>query len=387
MSDTSNFPATPVLAVDTNAFYSDLELQNQTWKSALLRGRRGQLRLWIPEVVVREVIRLHARKLEEAIRKMRTGLSDVRSLRLDEGIIPDREKLEQVVRAKAADYETRLRSALATAKAEILPLPRVSHEVLLERAMSETRPFRLKSRDPENKGPDGYRDALIWLSIAEVASKLADCNLMIFVTANHADFCEGHKDDVSISPDLLADLPSPGPKVQRRATLQQALEDLPEPPEVEETQEPSPEPEPNVRDSLLQWVTHSCEKSLPGVSVNDPDDEQFGGYTFEGLRLPNALENPTIEYIELHEGTLDWSVYETYEEGTQLASVTVEAEVQFDGFARKSSDLGDLEMHDSDWNDHMVWAYTTQPARLTFNATLDPQAGVADLTFEGGEAL
>ncbi|MER8011085.1 PIN domain-containing protein [Streptomyces sp. NPDC094149] len=376
----------PILAVDTNAFYSDLELQNQAWKSILLRGSRGQIQLWIPEVVVREVVRLHARKLEEAIRKMRTGLSEVRNLRLDEGIIPDRKKLEQEVRAKAADYEVRLRSTLVGAGVKILPLPSVPHEVLLERAMNEEKPFRLKARDPENKGPDGYRDALIWLSIAEAASTLTDSDLLLFVTANHADFCEGNNEDVSLSPILLADLPSPGPIVQRRATLQEALESLPVTPEAEETEEPLPEPEPSVRDSLLQWVSHACEKSLPGVSVNDPDDEHFAGYTFEGLRLPTALENPTIEYIQLHEETLDWSIYETYEEGTQLAAVTIEAEVQVDGFAPKSSDLDDLDMHDSDWNDHMVWAYTTQPARLIFNATLDPQTGVVDLSFEGGEA-
>ncbi|MEE4492518.1 PIN domain-containing protein [Streptomyces sp. BE230] len=385
MPETSDVRVPPVLAVDTNAFYGDLELQNQAWNTTLLRCSRGQLRLWIPEVVVREVVRLHARRLEEAIRNMRTGLSGVRGLRLAEGIVPDHNELERNVRSKAEGYETRLRSALSNAGATILPFPSVPHEVLLRRAMSETKPFRMKARDPENKGPDGYRDVLIWLSIAEAAAALSSSDLLVFVTANHTDFCDGTRDDTSVSPSLLADLSVPVPQVKRCAALQHALDGLPEASVTDEVGELLIDPATSTREVILEWVKDACAKSLPGAGVND--DDFSSGYTFEGLSLPGALENPTIEYIDLGEGTLDWSVYETYEEGTQLASVTIEAEVQFDGFAQKSADLDGLEVHDSNWNDHMVWAYITQPARLTFNVTLDPQAGVVDLVFEGGEAI
>jgi hypothetical protein len=65
--------------------------------------------------------------------------------------------------------------------------------------MAESKPFRLKSQDPENKGPDGYRDALIWLSIAESASTMTDRDLLVFVTSNHKDFCDEGQEDPSVS--------------------------------------------------------------------------------------------------------------------------------------------------------------------------------------------
>ncbi|MFD5017231.1 PIN domain-containing protein [Streptomyces chartreusis] len=375
-------PDIPVVAVDTNALYGDLELQNSAWKTVLLRCRQGQLELWVPEVVVRETIRHHGRTLNAAIRKMRTGLSNVRSLRLDNGILPDRQELENAVRQKAEGYEGRLRSALRDAGAKILPLPTVSHEALLERALAERKPFRLKAQDPENKGPDGYRDALIWLSIAEAASATDGSKLLVFVTTNHKDFCDEGANDSSVSGDLLEDLPRTGLVVKRYSDLKEALAVLPE-----AADEPAAEPEPGVREQILEWVEEACTKSLPGTSVETHNEDYTSGYSFGDLQLPAALQNPTIQYIDLYRDSLQWSVHDSYEDGTELAAVSIEADVQFDGFAYKSDDIEGLEVHDADWNNHMMWVYATYPTVLSFNATISPQQEVMDVTFEGGDQL
>ncbi|MGW5779883.1 PIN domain-containing protein [Streptomyces sp. NPDC003863] len=377
---------TTVVAVDTNAFYGDLELRHSAWRSTLLRCREEGYELWVPEVVIQETVRHHARKLDVAIRQMRTGLSDVRALGLDEGLLPGREELEAAVRLKADGYEERLRSAMREAGARILPLPSTPHQSLLERAMAESKPFRLKSQDPENKGPDGYRDALIWLSIAEAASTMTDRDLLVFVTSNHKDFCDEGQEDPSVSAQLLADLPHPGPQVRRCADLRTALGLLPEPSaESASAVGPSAEAGPAIAEQMLELVEIACEKTLPGMSVEAYDGDHGTGYSFGDLPLPSAMENPTIEYVELYRDTLEWAVHDVYEDGTQLATVRVEADVQFDGFAYKSDFAEGLDVHDSDWNDHMMWVYTTQRAALVFNATITPQREVADLTFEGGD--
>jgi predicted nucleic acid-binding protein len=374
------------VAVDTNAFYSDLELRHSAWKSVLLRCREEGYELWVPEVVIQETVRHHARKLEAAVRQMRTGLSDVRALGLDDGLLPGREKLEAAVRRKADGYEERLRSALRGAGARVLPLPSVSHQSLLERAMAESKPFRLKSQDPENKGPDGYRDALIWFSIAESASTMTDKDLLVFVTNNHKDFCDGGLEDSSVSEQLLTDLPHPGPQVRRCADLKAALDLLPEAGAEPATEVgPPAEAGPAVEEQILELVEIACEKTLPGMSVEADGEGHATGYSFSDLPLPSAMENPTIEYIELHQETLEWAAHDVYKDGTQLATIRVEADVQFDGFAYKSDFTEGLDVHDSDWNDHMMWVYTIRRAVLVFNATITPQREVTDLTFEGGD--
>ncbi|MEI5011715.1 PIN domain-containing protein [Streptomyces sp. PmtA] len=375
-----------IVVVDTNAFYGDVELRHSAWRSTLLRCREEGYELWVPEVVIQETVRHHARKLEAAVRQMRTGLSDVRALGLDEGLLSGREELEAAVRRKADGYEERLRSTLRGAGARILPLPSTSHQSLLERAMAESKPFRLKSQDPENKGPDGYRDALIWLSIAECASTMTDRDLLVFVTNNHKDFCDGGKEDSSVSAQLLADLPHPGPQVRRCADLRTALGLLPEPSaESASAAGPSAEAGPAIAEQILELVELACEKTLPGMSVEAYDEDHGTGYSFGDLPLPSAMENPTIEYVELHRETLEWAVHDVYEDGTQLATVRVEADVQFDGFAYKSDFAEGLDVHDSDWNDHMMWVYMIRRAVLVFNAAVTPQQEVTDLTFEGGD--
>jgi hypothetical protein len=368
------------VAVDTSAFFSDLTMKNESWVNTLLRAKRGEIDLWIPEVVVRESIRHFNRSLEAAIKEMRDGLAKVRALRLDEELLPARKDLESAVRAKAEGFEERFRDRLLDAGARILSLPEVSHAELLTRAIEEKKPFRTKGQDPDKKGPDGYRDALIWASITEAASRFTEDDTLIFVTNNHKDFCD--KDGEDVAADLLADLPEPRPTVKRLKSLDLMLKYLPQP-------VAPPEPaSPSLDDKILDAVLAACEELL-GAEVDDGYEDRSPGYSFGDIEIPRAMETITIESITPDKGSLAWSAYDRFAEDTVLATATLNAGLLFDGFMDKHDFYAtdEVEAHDSDWNDHVAWVYVERTAQLTFHVTIEEGTQDVDVTFEGGESI
>ncbi|MFI0808207.1 PIN domain-containing protein [Streptomyces echinatus] len=381
--------STATVAVDTSAFFSDLAMKNEAWVNTLLRAKRGEIELWVPEVVVQESVRHFTRSLEVAIKEMRDGLAKVRSLRLDEDLLPPRKDLERSVRAKADGFEERFRQRLLDAECRILGLPSISHAELLSRAIAEKKPFRHKAQDPGKKGPDGYRDALIWASIAEAASHFTDDDTLIFVTDNHKDFCDNDGEDIAA--DLLADLPEPRPVVRRLKSLDALLKYLPQPmvtPKTEYSVVPPEATSPSLDDKILDAVLAACEE-LVGADVDDGYEERSPGFSFNGISFPGAMETITIESITPDAETFAWGTYDRFAEDTMLATATINADLLFDGFMDKHTYYAsdEVEAHDSDWNDHVAWVYVEKSAQLTFHVTIEEGTEDVDVTFEGGEAI
>lgn len=376
------------VAIDTSAFFSDLAMKNEAWVNTLLRAQRGEIDLWVPEVVVQESIRHFNRSLEVAIKEMRDGLAKVRALRLDENLFPSRGDLERSVRAKAEGFEERFRRRLLDAGASILGLPSISHTELLSRAIAEKKPFRHKAQDPGKKGPDGYRDALIWASVTEAASRFTADDTLIFVTDNHKDFCD--KDGEDIAADLLADLPEPRPTVKRLKSLDALLQYLPPaavPPDTSQPTAPEASTS-NLDEKILNAVLSACEELL-GAEVDDGYDERSQGFSFDGIFFPGAMETITIESITPDAETLTWGTYDRLAEDTALATATINADLLFDGFMDKHSYYAsdEAEAHDSDWNDHVAWVYVERSAQLTFHVTIEEGTQEVDVTFEGGQSI
>ncbi|MFE2326679.1 PIN domain-containing protein [Streptomyces sp. NPDC059385] len=368
----------PTVVIDTSAFFKDLALENEAWVNTLLRSNRNEIVVWVPEVVVQESIRHFARSLEEAVGKMRTGLAPVRSLRLDVDLLPPHKELEEAVRRKADGFGERLRMKLLHAGVRILELPEISHGELLSRAIAEKKPFRLKAQDPEKKGPDGYRDALIWASVAEAAAGFASDETLIIVTNNHKDFCDENGEE--LAKDLLNDLPDPHPTVKRFSTLDDMLKYLPEPPP------PADPASTSLVDSIRDAVLERCEQ-LYGSSLDEGYDERSYGPSLGSVHLPGAMQNPTFQSIDPDMESFSWELYDRIDEDTLLATARINADITLDGFADKGSYGSELEVHEFDWNSHMSWVYVERSVQLTFNLTIDAKNEDVDVTFEGGDEI
>lgn len=60
----------PVVVIDTTEFQQDLTLRRSAWQQARLWSLKDRLRLWVPEVVVREAVRHYRVQVTQQLGKL-----------------------------------------------------------------------------------------------------------------------------------------------------------------------------------------------------------------------------------------------------------------------------------------------------------------------------
>lgn len=267
-------------------------------------------------------------------------------------------------------YAAALRDRLAQPGFRILELPDVAHNVLLERAISARRPFG---------GHDsGYRDTLIWFGV----QSLAVDDEVVLISENREDF--GFKGTPeALHSHLVEDLKAGG--LDDRVTLLHSTErfiELYVPPDAEALyalEHKLAQTDSRLRNALLGVIA----KSLEGQSLDDQ----------EGLRLPcaDALEGSTIQAVEeLSEVTV--SSARRLDDHRAVLEARATAVVSADYFIYKadlyaSGEEEQVDILDSDWNRHYVWAQAELGAHLELAATVDVDADevldldIAELSF------
>jgi hypothetical protein len=151
--------------------------------------------LCVPAVVLEEAVNLVRKSIEDVNLK----LGAAQRLTGDEKTYP---KLD--VTSGLATYRESLDVLLKYLNARILPYPSIGHQDLVRRALAPNKPFVSSGR--------GYRDALIWFSVLELAQS---CNQEVsFISANLDDWCQSKK-DLQLHGDLLSDLNSKGMSASR----------------------------------------------------------------------------------------------------------------------------------------------------------------------------
>jgi hypothetical protein len=375
----------PAVVVDTTGFHRDLTLSKSSWLQTRLWALKGQLQLWVPEVVIRETVRHYSTQLDQHLAKMADADDALSKLSVgSHSHLGVDDHCSKVVALKAG-YEQWLRERLGRVGATILPLPQMSHEEMLSRALREEKPFRIKG-DGAKKGPDGYRDMLIWASVAEYsAAHLGTSDTLILVTRNHTDFCDDKEPD-TVAAVLRADLGDAAPTVRRLAELDELAHLLPVQPQdaAEIKMQDDLATDGQVRTGLTEAVQREYEALADREIADTYRDERFGtGLDFDALRLP--LENPRLRWLEADLRTTRATVYGTdpdYDPALILARVTVTAEADIAGYIHVSDYDETFDFSTSLVNDHMFEAEGSRLVVLHFNVGIDPDGSVAFLDLE-----
>jgi PIN domain len=366
----------PVVIVDTTEFFKDPLLAGAPWLRTRTRTLKRQVSLWIPEVVIMEAVRHYRAKLDEHIAK----LSSLPRLAWDEGYVRGIAEARDLISQLKEGYEQWLRDRLQRAGAEILPLPAMPHAEMAERAMREEKPFRMRG----DKGPDGYRDMLLWASVVEFAIfDLEPDDTLILVTGNYRDFCDRDQASDAIAAALLADLGEDPPTVKRLQDLYQLDTLLPPEPEGSEELRLGDllATDPHLRTALRQLVEREC-KALEGRQVADlyePEDRS------QGLDIQGVLlRRPRIRSLEIDLETIDVTVYGRdldSDPRLYLVAVTVMADVIFDGYF---GGAGNLEPPPElrQWRD-----VASMLVDFQFNARIADDGSIASLELERGHPV
>lgn len=168
-----------LVIVDTTEFKKDRFLERNAFRLLLRGSERGDFRVVIGEVTIREAVNHIRESGEQALGELHRALKALRNLRQ-----PFTPKILTDLTAEtiADNYNVFLRRELTRHDVQIAPLPTVSHDTVLQRALDRRKPF-------DSKGHDGYRDALLWETIREISKQSSEP--IAFITNNHGDFSDG----------------------------------------------------------------------------------------------------------------------------------------------------------------------------------------------------
>lgn len=368
-------PAPIAVVIDSNIMWHQWWLTGASWEKMRDLVDQDRIVLYVPEVVVQEVARGRRHDANELIEELnQVNLSRIERL-LNLELPTNKTDLASKVHTLVANYDTELRARLLELGAEIIPVPSVSQQVILTRALENRRPF-------DADGRNGYRDVLIWHSLLDIAKLSYDG--IVFASNNTSDFCTGKPSVLlPVLADELANV-SPRTKVLLAASVKEIGTRVEE---MERLIEPEPVTFARPDDDHIQAALIVCVDVIV-AGAKPPTPGRWGEDLDEGWPFHSILEEDPVDAvsIDLDSNTLscapggdDWEEF----------IATVRAEVTLGGFAFKADyyveDRVRLSVQDSDWNKHYMHVQEYHDADLTFRLTLNKDGEIEECWLTGAE--
>ncbi|MDQ3933062.1 MAG: PIN domain-containing protein [Actinomycetota bacterium] len=190
-----------IVVIDSNIFFSDFLMRRPRFRLIREEAREGRFQLAIPEVVVQETVNLYREELVKAHASLQDRIQKPLSRlnELESGLQPS---TDLDIDATVATYERLLRERLADVRANVLPLPNVPEQDVIDRALARRKPFK--------RSDAGYRDTLIWESVLRVAQD----DDVVLISNNQNDFGEDDTPE-SLASHLKEDLAAAGLPAER----------------------------------------------------------------------------------------------------------------------------------------------------------------------------
>jgi hypothetical protein len=173
-----------LVVLDTNAFHSDVHATRPRLRGILDAPlNQAAFEVFVPEVVLRELDKQFARRSKKVVRDMNKAFGDFKDDLAALGMVPLERR--QVDGAAVEKYRHDLEVRLSNAAVTILPTPE-DLSPAIEWAVNRRKPFK--------DSGEGLPDAVIWLSVLELACTRPDP--ILFVSSNWKDFADAGSDSV-----------------------------------------------------------------------------------------------------------------------------------------------------------------------------------------------
>jgi hypothetical protein len=354
-----------LLCFDANALHGDPLLLKPLAQRVLAHASAGICEVHMSPVVLAQLDRMLRADIggeHDAV------LTRVNSMG-DRYQVPTERVLEglDALRSAAQDRISARRDELQALRGFFVqPWPDASVHDVVERELARRRPFM----DKEKAGTVGHRDTIIWLGVLHLAATRPDDDL-IFVTKD-----KGFLEEDGLHSDLKEDLGRSGisaVRVRRMPDLYSVVTFLDR--EVEADQRRAA-----ARASIRQALHEYNAELVKNVQWGWEWDPRDGGQTPPSIDadIPPEMEEATVDSIETQ---LDVTIRPDTPETGQPVECTHQVLISFSGFMTKSDwylhDYDDLELWDSDHNDHYVSVAAHRLLELTTKVTYDPDADEA----------
>lgn len=343
-----------LVILDTNVIVGDFRLTAASSRLLIENLKQAGHELAVPELVVQEAVNKFREQLTDDAKSM-VKLTHSVSQKLGQRITPC---LHPIYIAKhVTEYDQFLRNKLREHGASTPPLPDVSHQEVIRRALDRRKPFSADGRQ-------GYRDTLIWETIRglvkEIDGKIA------FISLNKHDFAG---DNGELHKELKADLAADGPPEDYGSLFLRELQavnlvddDLPEDKvrlflRVDQFLDKCVIPNLPLAEQAIAKLTQFAPKgcSLPEVIAEALSEPLYGTeISAECLGKLSEIENPSI-YSVGNVSELEFSHKTELSKSEAVLKMTATVDCEFMGFLFKSDywllyEEDAPSVLDADWN-------------------------------------
>ena len=320
--------------LDANAVIAEQYGASAHIRALLSASSAVGFQVHLPKVALEEIAAIYERDLSKNAKEADKRLSRLSWL-LGRSIDSPVDGFDS--KEETESFRERLLSHLGMTESRIIDYPDTPHETLVKRATSRKRPF-------DDNG-SGYRDALIWESVLELAKQVKGS---IVLVTKDKDFREGSS---NLHSDLIKDLERIG-LPEDKVTLATDLAVL-----VDQHVRPNLGTLP--WESSLQYLAQggvNLEESITRILLDACSGKEWEPAE---LGIPWKYESPTLAMIADVSGL---TVIDIGQLNSSQVLVKVEADViaEFDVFVHKpdwyTSEDSRLTVVEFDWNSHYVWA-------------------------------
>jgi len=336
------------IVFDANVIFTNWQLNGPSMVLIEKLIASGECKLIVPEIVILEAHNLYKEEMSKLIQEMKkfNGLVTNAQHAIK---VPD---IDQICK----QYESALDSRLTTLNTYRLPFSDIPQTSIVSRALARKIPFHESGR--------GFRDALIWECILKVVNS---DNVTFFVSKNCKDFC--NKGSIEqLHPDLLNDLKAKE-LPENCVCLCSDIKGLVNSHLLSHLEKVVNDATKQLKQgqykqfSIRQWFIDNREQIETLLNKDADFEAVLYGY--------HELEDPSVSYIENPD---DITVEEAFalEDDKVYIDAKAYADVIFDVFIFKPDyyimeDEYPLEIQDSDWNEHYVWAQLTIHIPIRFS--------------------
>lgn len=312
---------------DTNIVVKESFFRSSTAHSFLKTARFLNLNVVIPQVVIDEVhgkypdfIRVRHDKFEKAAKELNYLLEQPISTKVD-------------LVSEETRFLSWLNETIRSTNIKVIPYPNVELRTIVTNSY--------KSRKPFKPSGEGYKDFLIWESIASYINDLeCEDDEFYFLTNNISDFCSKSDEKIVLHHHLQETILKEKNRIAVYVDLAQFFSE-----------------------KILPLLTGVELSRIPGLSLDqlkkiakeqiEDELQYYSAYGIEGLEFSNEVTITGVHSVRFD----DWDILEI-SEGFLLIFFDGVIEIEVDGFVDKrdyySKDYEKLSIVDANWNEWVI---------------------------------
>lgn len=346
------------IIIDTNVIHLDFKLNKARIVTLCNTSTILGHEIFIPEVVIDEIVKQYDEKAEEYINSFNKALKKLSDLSTSP-------ITQTPIDAKGfiSNYRNELNNRIKQLGIGIIPYPNTGHKIMVARELGKKKPFKDSTK--------GYRDALIWDSVMEHTQKYSSNCGIIFLTANSKDFAD--KDKKDLHTDLIADCISngiPTTSIRLVTDIQNFIDNeiILRSTELKEKFNQLQQDGGLGDIDFIQLIQDYISKDMLDNLISSNDFDSYPGYA------PGLYENPEITSIE--KVSCSFNTIREISSDTILIQSEVSVQVDLDCFIFRA-DLPLIDdskfptIIDYEWNDHYVLASDSATFKFQFNILAD----------------